>query len=165
MNNQTLPSPRSQTLFGNAPVSETPFRPLGNRVAKTTAFPNRVWERGTYINPLALIVLLAVASLVSANPTGRTANARAAGGSVAAYISKQPKAETKIIAEAGNIELRLPATVAVTVDAACSAGRLSSDFSLLGHQVDDPGRLKGTINGGGPLVLLRASAGNISLRK
>jgi hypothetical protein len=92
-------------------------------------------------------------------------DARAAGGSVAAYISKQPNAETKIIAEAGNIELRLPASIAVTVDAACSAGRLRSDFSLLGHQVDDPGRLKGTINGGGPLVLLRASAGNINLRK
>jgi hypothetical protein len=92
-------------------------------------------------------------------------DARAAGGSVAAYISKQPNAETKIIAEAGNIELRLPASIAVTVDAACSAGRLSSEFSLLGHQVDDPGRLKGTINGGGPLVMLRASAGNINLRK
>ena len=92
-------------------------------------------------------------------------DARAAGGSVAAYISKQPRADTKIVAEAGNIELRLPESIAVTVDAACSAGRLSSDFSLLGHQVDDPGRLKGTINGGGPLVMLRASAGNINLRK
>ncbi|MEA2922874.1 MAG: hypothetical protein QOF07_2846 [Bradyrhizobium sp.] len=91
--------------------------------------------------------------------------ARAAGGSVQAYISKQPRAETKITAEAGNIELRLPASVAVTVDAACTAGRLSSDFSLNGHQVDDPGRLKGVINGGGPVLMLRASAGNINLRK
>jgi len=92
-------------------------------------------------------------------------DARASGGSVAASISKQPKAETRIIAEAGNIELRLPESAAVTVDASCSAGRLHSDFSLLGHQIDDPGRLKGTINGGGPLVMLRASAGNINLRK
>jgi hypothetical protein len=91
--------------------------------------------------------------------------ARASGGSVAAFISKQPRAETKIIAEAGNIELRLSESAAVTVDASCTAGRLRSDFSLLGHQIDDPGRLKGTINGGGPLVMLRASAGNISLKK
>jgi hypothetical protein len=91
--------------------------------------------------------------------------ARTSGGSVAASISKQPKAETKIIAEAGNIELRLPESAAVTIDASCTAGRLRSDFSLLGHQIDDPGRLKGTINGGGPLVMLRASAGNISLKK
>lgn len=91
--------------------------------------------------------------------------ARAAGGSVKAYISKQPRADSKITAEAGSIDLRLAASVAVTVDAACTAGRLSSDFSLHGHQGDEPGRLKGPINGGGPALLLRASAGNINLRK
>lgn len=91
--------------------------------------------------------------------------ARASGGSVAASISKQPKAETRITAEAGNIDLKLPASVAVMVNAACTAGRVSSDFSLPGQQPDDRGRLTGAINGGGPLVTLRASAGNIHLRK
>lgn len=91
--------------------------------------------------------------------------ARAAGGSVKAYISKQPRADSKMTAEGGSIDLRLAASVAITVDAACTAGRLSSDFSLHGHQSDDPGRLKGAINGGGPALLLRASAGNINLRK
>jgi Toastrack DUF4097 len=91
--------------------------------------------------------------------------ARAAGGSVKAYISKQPRADSKMTAEGGSIDLRLAASVAVTVDAACTAGRLSSDFSLHGDQTDDPGRLKGPINGGGPALLLRASAGNINLRK
>ncbi|HEV2803540.1 MAG TPA: DUF4097 family beta strand repeat-containing protein [Chthoniobacterales bacterium] len=88
---------------------------------------------------------------------------RAAGGSVAAYISKQPRSDSKLIAEAGNVELRLPESIAMNIDAACSAGRLSSDFSLYGHQDDD--RLKGTINGGGPLVMVRASAGNVYIRK
>ncbi|MEY2497336.1 MAG: hypothetical protein QOD12_892 [Verrucomicrobiota bacterium] len=91
--------------------------------------------------------------------------ARAAGGSIKAWISKQPRVDSKITAEAGNIDLRLNASLAVNVDAACTAGRLSSDFSLNGHQVDDPGRLKGVINGGGPVLMLRASAGNINLRK
>lgn len=90
-------------------------------------------------------------------------DAKAAGGSVTAYISKQPRSDSKLIAEAGNVELRLPESIAVNIDAACSAGRLRSDFSLYGHQDDD--RLKGTINGGGPLVMVRASAGNINLRK
>jgi DUF4097 and DUF4098 domain-containing protein YvlB len=91
--------------------------------------------------------------------------ARAEGGSVRAYLSKQPRADSKITAEAGNIDLRLDASVAVNVDAACTAGRLTSDFSLNGHQIDNPGRLKSPINGGGPLVTLRASAGNINLHK
>ena len=90
-------------------------------------------------------------------------DAKAAGGSVAAYISKQPRSDSKLIAEAGNVELRLPESIAVNMDASCSAGRLSSDFSLNGHQ--DENRLKGTINGGGPLVMVRASAGNIYIRK
>ena len=90
-------------------------------------------------------------------------DARAAGGSVAAYISKQPRSDSKLIAEAGNVELRLPESIAINIDASCSAGRLSSDFSLYGHQDDD--RLKGTINGGGPLVMVRASAGNVYIRK
>jgi Toastrack DUF4097 len=90
-------------------------------------------------------------------------DAKAAGGSVAAYLSKQPRSDSKLIAEAGNVELRLPESVAVNIDAACSAGRLSSDFSLLGHADDE--HWKGTLNGGGPLVMVRASAGNIYLRK
>ncbi len=90
-------------------------------------------------------------------------DARAAGGSVAAYLSKQPRADSRLIADAGNVELRLPESIAINIDASCTAGRLSSDFSLNGHQ--DENRLKGVINGGGPLVMVRASAGNIYLRK
>jgi len=90
-------------------------------------------------------------------------DARAAGGSVAAYLSKQPRGASKLIADAGNVELRLPESIAINIDAACSAGRLSSDFSLLGHA--DNEHWKGTLNGGGPLVMVRASAGNIYLRK
>src|ERR1700750_2721238 len=39
-------SPRSQTLFGNVIVPATLLSRLRNRVSKTRAFPNRVWERG-----------------------------------------------------------------------------------------------------------------------
>ena len=91
--------------------------------------------------------------------------ARAEGGSVKAWLSNQPRGDSKITAEAGNIDLRLNASVAVNIDAACTAGRLSSDFSVDGHQVDNPSRLNTAINGGGPVVRLRASAGNINLHK
>jgi hypothetical protein len=102
-----------------------------------------------------------VAITEAAGPIEATAN----GGSVAASISKQPASDSKITANAGSIELRLPPSAAVNIDAACTAGRISSDFSLHGDQDDDPPRLKTAINGGGPLVLLRATAGNIHLRK
>ena len=109
------------------------------------------------------VTALAEGGSVSIREATDSIEARAEGGSVAAYISKQPRSDSKLIAEAGNVELRLPESIAVNIDASCSAGRLSSDFSLYGHQ--DENRLKGAINGGGPLVMVRASAGNIYLRK
>lgn len=91
--------------------------------------------------------------------------ATAQGGSVAAYISKQPKSDSKITANAGSIELRLAAAVALTIDAACTAGRVSSDFHGDDGRRNDPTRLKSNINGGGQRMMLRATAGNIRLRK
>ena len=109
------------------------------------------------------VVALAEGGSVSIKEAIDSIEAKAEGGSVAAYISKQPRSDSKLIAEAGNVELRLPESIAINIDASCSAGRLSSDFSLNGHQ--DEERLRGKINGGGPLVMVRASAGNIYLRK
>lgn len=92
-------------------------------------------------------------------------DARAAGGSVTAYISKQPGSDSRLIAEAGNVDLRLPASIAVSMNAECSAGRINSDFAVAGLVHTSETRLKGDINGGGPAILVRASAGNINLRK
>jgi Putative adhesin len=109
------------------------------------------------------VLALAQGGSVSIKEAIDSIEAKAEGGSVAAYISKQPRGDSKLIAEAGNVELRLPESIAINIDAACSAGQLSSDFSLNGHQ--DEEHLKGKINGGGPLVMVRASAGNISVHK
>jgi hypothetical protein len=92
-------------------------------------------------------------------------DARAAGGSVTAYISKQPASDSRLIAEAGNVDLRLPASIAIALNAECSAGRINSDFAVAGIVHTSETRLKGDINGGGPAILVRASAGNINLRK
>jgi DUF4097 and DUF4098 domain-containing protein YvlB len=111
------------------------------------------------------VVATAEGGSVSIEEATHSIEARAAGGSVTAYISQQPRGDSKIIAEAGNIDLRLTASAAVNLDAVCTAGRLSSDFTANGHQTENAQRLKTPLNGGGPLVMLRASAGNISLHK
>jgi hypothetical protein len=102
---------------------------------------------------------------VSINEALDSVDARAAGGSVAVYISKQPGSDSRLIAEAGNVDLRLPAAIAISLNAECSAGRITSDFNVAGIVHTSETRLKGDINGGGPAVLVRASAGNINLRK
>jgi hypothetical protein len=102
---------------------------------------------------------------VSITEANDAIDARAAGGSVAAYISRQPGSDSRLIAEAGNVDLRLPPSIAVSLNAECSAGRINSDFSVTGIVHTSETRLKGDINGGGPAILVRASAGNINLRK
>ena len=92
-------------------------------------------------------------------------DATASGGSVKAYISRQPSAGFNIKADAGSIDLRLAESVSISVDASCTAGRVTTDYGLTAERDTHGGSLKGDINGGGPSVVLRASAGNIHVRK
>jgi len=92
-------------------------------------------------------------------------DATASGGSVKAYLSRQPSAGFNIKADAGSIDLRLADSVAISVDASCTAGRVTTDYGLSAERDTHGGSLKGDINGGGPAVVLRASAGNIHVRK
>jgi hypothetical protein len=89
----------------------------------------------------------------------------AAGGSIKVYISGQPSAGFNMRADAGNIDLRLPDSVAVSVDASCIAGRITTNYDIAVMAGVYGSSLKGDINGGGPSVVLRATAGNIHLHK
>jgi hypothetical protein len=115
------------------------------------------------VNGKALAV--AEGGTVTMEEAGELLEATANGGSVKASISKPPRAACKITANAGSIDLQLPAAAAVTVDASCTAGSISSEFAVAGNDRDRANRLKGDINGGGPALVLRATAGSIHLRK
>jgi hypothetical protein len=86
-------------------------------------------------------------------------------GWVAAYLVKSPGSACKITANDGGIDLRLAESVGVTIDAACTNGSIVSDFKVAGKSVTQSSQLKGDINGGGPVVTLRASKGSIHLNK
>ena len=86
-------------------------------------------------------------------------------GSVAAYLTKSPRSDCKIIANDGGIDLRLAESVAVTIDAASTKGSIVSDFKISGKNVPQSNQLKGDINAGGPVILLRSFKGSIHLNK
>jgi hypothetical protein len=86
-------------------------------------------------------------------------------GSVTAYLTKSPRSDCKITANDGGIDLRLAESVAVRIDAASTSGSIVSDFKISGKNVPQSNQLKGDINGGGPLILLRSSKGSIHLNK
>jgi hypothetical protein len=93
-------------------------------------------------------------------------DANVTGGSITAYLPKTPLSDCKITTHGGGIDLQLAPTVAVTIDAACTAGTVMSDFKIAvkkgGSNRND---LKGDMNGGGPLLVLRTTGGSIHLNK
>lgn len=91
-------------------------------------------------------------------------NLTAALGNIRAEMTTQPHHPwTLHTSESGEIDVALHPNIAVNVDAQ-TQGNISSDFSIQPHK-DIEGRLKGTINGGGPLLKLHAAAGEIRLRR
>ena len=88
------------------------------------------------------------------------------GGSVTAYFPKSPGFDCKITANGGGIDLRLAPSVAVTIDAACTAGSIMSDFVIAAKKGGtNSNQLKGDMNGGGPVLTLRTTGGSIHLNK
>jgi DUF4097 and DUF4098 domain-containing protein YvlB len=69
----------------------------------------------------------------------------------------------KMDVSSGNITLVLPENAAFDVRLKTSSGRIRSDFPVLGDLSNQDEEMRGSVNGGGVLVDLKASSGNISL--
>ena len=96
-----------------------------------------------------------------------TVNARTSGGSIQALLTAQLHDECSLRTSGGNITVILIPDIAIDVDATTSGGSVSTDFAVASTiQGKVPkNRLKGSINGGGPLMKLRTSGGGIRLQK
>jgi hypothetical protein len=92
-------------------------------------------------------------------------DATVSGGSVTAHLPKTPLSDCQIKADGGGIELGLGPSVAVTIDAAWTSGGMVSDFDIARKGSAKDNHLKGDINGGGPVVMLRTNGGSIHLNK
>ena len=97
---------------------------------------------------------------------GGTVNARTSGGSIRASLTGQPQGECSLRTSGGSIAVTLIPDIAIDVDAETSAGHVSTDSAVVSAiQGKVPkNKLKGSINGGGPLLKLRTSAGGIRLQ-
>jgi DUF4097 and DUF4098 domain-containing protein YvlB len=96
-----------------------------------------------------------------------TVVAHTAAGDIAASFSAQPHDDCRLTTSGGGIELRLADKLAFDVEARTSGGEVATELpivsTVVGHQ--QAGVLQGKLNGGGKALLLKTSAGNITLRK
>ncbi|MBI1925900.1 DUF4097 family beta strand repeat protein [Candidatus Poribacteria bacterium] len=91
--------------------------------------------------------------------------ATTSGGSIEAHISRQPKGDCALETSGGSVTAYLADDIAVNVDAQTSGGRVSTDLpvAMTVQGEMSKNKLQGTINGGGPLLKLRTSGGNMRL--
>lgn len=98
---------------------------------------------------------------------GGEIDAETSGGNVSASLTAQPKGNCRLRSSAGGVHVKLAEKLAFDLDAHCSAGRIRSDIpvttTIQGEQRNHT--LKGKINGGGPVLELRTSAGGIQIEK
>jgi hypothetical protein len=112
------------------------------------------------------VVTSSAGGSLSIKDAGEAVDATVKAGSVTATFAKSPRSDCKITADDGGIDLRLPASAAVTIDAACiGGGGVTTDFENLTKVRGNTREIKGNINGGGPVILLRTKPGSIQLRK
>lgn len=91
--------------------------------------------------------------------------AKTSGGHITAHIARQPDADCLLRTSGGGITVYLAPGVAVDLQAETSAGHVETDVEVATRGTIKKDRLHGTINGGGPLLELDTSAGDIQIRR
>ncbi len=96
-----------------------------------------------------------------------TVLARTAAGGISASFSAQPHEDCRLTTAGGSIELRLADKLAFDIEARTSGGEVRTELPIVTTVVgrQQAGVLQGKLNGGGKTLLLKTSAGDISLRK
>jgi Toastrack DUF4097 len=90
--------------------------------------------------------------------TGRTS-----GGSITARLKSPVPGDVNLETSAGSIDVTVPPDAGLDVEAEASSGRVTSDLPFIGTRTDRE-QMKGKINGGGKALVLRTSAGSISIK-
>ena len=94
-----------------------------------------------------------------------TIDAETSGGSIRAAITEQPEGDCELRTSGGSITVRLADGIGVDVDASTSAGRVTTEFDVPPRDKDEMDELEASINGGGPMLRLRTSAGSVRINR
>lgn len=93
--------------------------------------------------------------------------ATTSSGNIRVELTAQPAQETQIETTGGGVVLVVPGGLAVSLDARTQGGRVTTDLpvEVAGGTPAQDGTLAGKINGGGIGLRLRATSGDIAVRR
>lgn len=92
-------------------------------------------------------------------------DAETSGGSICAVLEAQRTRDCRLATCGGDITVRLPSSSRLDIEAETSAGGVNSELSVTPVGEQERTWLRGKLNGGGPLLMLRTSAGSIYIKK
>jgi len=92
-------------------------------------------------------------------------DASTSGGSVEAHFVAVLKQDSKLSTSAGSVRVTIPGDIGVDIDARTSGGKVHLDMPVTVSGDIEKSAVRGTINGGGPTLKLRTSAGNIYIEE
>lgn len=87
------------------------------------------------------------------------------GGSIHAALLSPLPGDVSLSTSGGGISVSIPADAAFNLDAEASGGGVRCDLPVTVQGKREHDRLKGPVNGGGPVVHLETSGGGVHVRK
>jgi len=90
--------------------------------------------------------------------------ARTSGGDVNVRLLEQPKRKCQMETHGGDVIVYLPRSAKMNLDAETNMGEVDANDFTITSAVREEDELQGKINGGGPELILRTSAGDIEIR-
>jgi len=103
---------------------------------------------------------------ITVSQTREAVTAHTTSGSIRVGFGVAPQADCRLEAIGGGIQLTLPGSAALDLDAHSAGGEIKSDLPVTRRDSgrSPTGGLRGKINGGGPVLTLRASSGDIQIK-
>lgn len=95
---------------------------------------------------------------------GDVVEAASQGGGISARLSAMPGKGGQLSAAGGSLEVLVPPSVGLEIEATAVGGRIQSDLPVAAVGPKGASFLAGGINGGGAKLSLRAVAGNVDLK-
>ncbi len=95
--------------------------------------------------------------------TGPDIQAQTGGSSISVAFVTAPKEDSWLQTGGGSVTVSLPGDAALDLDARTGAGGVKTDLPVQVDGKHSGNRLKGTINGGGPLLKVQTGAGTIQI--
>lgn len=102
---------------------------------------------------------------ISIDGVTNTVDASTSGGSIRATLLGQPEGDCRLSTSAGGVSVDLPENVRLNIEARTMGGKIFTDLPITVRGEISKSKIEGMLNGGGPLLELKTSAGNISISK